>query len=137
MPQQQVTFSPNNNMATNSYYRLLAQTRAELAQGGESVRHGVHYITSLDLPERGITGDVTVSAQVEVAARCIASRTHRRAIPSEIDQFHSDQLDRASACFAETLRNSSNKVVTLTPSMARDLGFVPAEPIVEAGKKGR
>lgn len=42
------------------------------------------YLTSIGNPVSGIRGGVTLLADREAAARCIANRTHRQATPEEV-----------------------------------------------------
>jgi hypothetical protein len=82
------------------------------------------FITSLDLPERGVTPGAICEATAETAARRIAERSHRLSTKAEIEKFHKEQASRDRECRILTEKQKNNSTLALTPELAAQLGFL-------------
>jgi hypothetical protein len=105
-----------------------AQVRLALGQ----ITTQTAFITSVDLPERGVTPGATCEVSAETAARRIAERSHRLSSQAEIDKFHKDQAARDRECRILTEKQKNNSILALTPELATQLGFLA--PAVEQEK---
>ena len=95
------------------------------------------FITSLDVPEKGVTPDAVCEVSAEMAARRMAERTHRLSSKAEIDQFHKDQAARYRECRILTEKQKNNSTLALTPELAAQLGFMAPAVVEQDKSKGR
>jgi len=82
------------------------------------------FITSQDLPEKGINAGAICEVDAETAARRLAERTHRLATAAEIEQFHRDQAARVHECRVQTEQQKERSVLALTPELAAQIGML-------------
>jgi hypothetical protein len=99
------------------YWHRVAQMRTQISTS-------TAFITSVDLPEKGINPGAVCEATAEFAARRLAERTHRLSTPQEIEAFHTDQSARDRACRIQTEKQKERSVLALTPELAIQLGIV-------------
>lgn len=100
-------------MNVQQFYQRLAQVRGQLATQFPAEVSSV-FLVSLPSDDGGRAGEVTEAAR-ELAAQCLAKRTHRIAEQSEIDDFYLRQQDRAKKYAQEEMRNQKQSVVVISP----------------------
>lgn len=105
---------------------------AQVKQARTLISTPTAFITSLDVPEKGVTPGAVCEASAETAARRMAERTHRLSSEAEIKAFHREQAARDRECRILTEKQKNNSTLALTPELAAQLGFLA--PAVEHEK---
>lgn len=99
-------------MNVQQYYRRLAQVREQLQREYPAEVSSL-FLVSLESDDGGRQGEVT-EANRELAAQCIARKSHRIAEQSEIEEFFRRQQARAKHYAQEELRNQKQSVVVVS-----------------------
>lgn len=95
------------------YWAVVAQTRAAIPPP----KDGEVFITALRPAVNPVCG-----ATVEIAARHIATGSHRLSTPEEIGQFRAEQAQRDKLCREmEALNNDRSALAQLTRELANRL----------------
>jgi hypothetical protein len=107
--------------SVTAYWQRVAAMRPD-------IKGRTAFITSVDVPERGVTPDSVSEVLAEGAARRLAERTHRLSTPEEIQRFHTEQAARDMQCRLLTEKQKERSVLALTPELAAQLGMIAPQP---------
>jgi hypothetical protein len=111
-----------------AYWQRVAQERAAIATP-------TAFITSVDMPERGVNAGAVCEVSRENAARRLAERSHRLSTANEIETFHREQAARDRECRLQTEKQKERSVLALTPELAQQIGILMPAAAEHAGKK--
>jgi len=108
-----------------AYYAEIQKHRGILAPQANETSDGrrFHHIVSTEDPMRGMIAGGVCEVTTEVAARCMANKSHRLAEPAEVERFHAEQAKRADECLAITQKNKEKSVLVVSPELAAHLGM--------------
>lgn len=117
------------------YIRAVIRTRAELAaveipnpQGA-----GYHFITSIEDELKGMHGGMVSEASTDIAARCLANKTHRLSTEAEGQAFLKASEERAMQYRIIEEKKKNTSILQLSPELATQLGMAAA---ADTKKKG-